>query len=177
MNFNAGRFNLYLLALLMLTLVCGCATSKKKKEDKTLGAIRVHIESTANPEGGGQTVSILRVEPVSVMVATEPVLTEANLIRARLMETPGGFAIELKFDETGAWTLEQFSSAYGGKHFVIFGQWGEKVADGRWLAAPLINARNASGTLTFTPDMSHEEAVKLVAGLNRAAKKAQTAKQ
>jgi preprotein translocase subunit SecD len=177
MNFYAGRFNLYLLALLVLALAGGCATSKKSKDDKALGAVRVHVESTANAVGGGQTISVLRVEPVAVTIAKEPVLTEANLVHARLIETPGGFGLELKFDETGSWTLEQYSAAYGGKHFAIFGQWSDDVKDGRWLAAPLITGRNATGTLTFTPDMSHEEAAKLVAALNRAAKKAQTGKE
>jgi len=176
MNFYAGRFNLYLLLLLAFSLaLAGCATAKKKKHEP-LGAIRVHIESTANAQGEGQTISVLRNDPVLVTIAKDPVLTEANLLRAALVETPGGFCIELKFDQTGAWTLEQFSAAYSGKHFAIFGQWGEKLKDGRWLAAPMITGHNASGILAFTPDMSHAEAQQLVVGLNNAAKKIQTGK-
>ena len=67
--------------------------------------------------------------------------------------------------------LEQYSAANPGKHFAIFGQWGEKLADGRWLAAPLITHRIADGMLSFTPDMSREEADRLVLGLNNVAKK------
>jgi hypothetical protein len=176
MNFYAGRFNLYLLALLALTLAVGCSTpekKEKKKEDEFLGAIRLHIESTMNALDTSQTVSILRAQPVSITIAKEPVLSELNLLHVRLMETPGGFAIELKFDDTATLTLEQFTSAYAGKHFAIFGQWGEKKDEGRWLAAPLITTRNATGILAFTPDMSHAEAVRFVTALNRAAKKAQ----
>jgi hypothetical protein len=176
MNFYAGRFNLYLLLLLMFSLAFdGCATSKKKKHEP-LGGIRVHIENSANAAGEGQTVSVLRADPVLVTIAKDPVLTEADLLRADLIETPGGFSIELKFDETAAWTLEQFSAAYSGKHFVIYGQWGEKLKDGRWLAAPLITGRNASGVLAFTPDMTRDEAHQLVLGLNDVAKKIQTGK-
>ena len=139
-----------------------------------LGVLRVHIESTANATDGGQVVSVLRSQPVDITIQKEPVLTEQNMLSAKLVETPGGFAIQAKFDETDAWTLEQFSSANPGLHFVIFGQWGTDVKDGRWIAAPLITGRNSTGLLTFTPDMSREEAQKLVITLNRAAKKAQS---
>jgi hypothetical protein len=176
MNFYAGRFNLYLMALLAVTLAFGCSTFKKKKHDEPLGALRVHIESSANAEGGGQTVTVPRDDPMLLTISKEPVLTEDHILKVSLIETPGGFSIQVRFDETGAWTLEQFSAAYAGNHFVIFGQWGDKLKDGRWLAAPLITGRNASGTLTFTPDMSHDEAQKLVTGLNNAAKKIQTGK-
>jgi hypothetical protein len=176
MNFYAGRFNLYLTAFLALALVgAGCSTFKKKKEEP-VGAVRVHIESTANAAGEGQTVSVLRADPVLVTISKDAVLTEADLFQAALVATPGGFSVELKFDETGAWTLEQFSAAYSGKHFVIYAQWGEKLKDGRWVAAPLITGRNPTGVLSFTPDMSHDEAQKFVAGLNAVAKKIQTGK-
>ena len=178
MNFYARRFNLYLLVPLAFAVavmaVTGCASSKKKHQP--VGAVRIHIESTANAEGQGQTVSVIRADPVLLTISKDPVLTEANLLKASLVETPGGFCIDLKFDQTSAWTLEQFTAAYGSKHFVIFGQWGDKLKDGRWLAAPLITGRNATGLLAFTPDMTHEEAQKFVAGLNNVAKKIQTGK-
>ena len=41
----------------------------------------------------------------------------------------------------------------------------------RWLAAPLIGHRNATGVLAFTPDLSREEAQQLVIGLNNNAAK------
>jgi preprotein translocase subunit SecD len=116
---------------------------------------------------------VLRSDPVQVTVATEPVLTEASIIAARVIETTGGFAIEIQFDENGTWSLEQYSAANPGRHFAIFGQWGEKLVNGRWLAAPLITRRIANGILAFTPDMSREEADKLVLGLTNVTKKIQ----
>jgi hypothetical protein len=67
--------------------------------------------------------------------------------------------------------LEQFTAGNPGKHLVIFGQWGKTVADGRWLAAPLITRRIPDGVLAFTPDASRAEADQLVLGLNPKAKK------
>jgi hypothetical protein len=65
--------------------------------------------------------------------------------------------------------LEQYSAGNPGRHFVIFGQWGDKLANGRWLAAPLITHRIANGVLTFTPDLSRPEADQMVLGLSNVA--------
>jgi hypothetical protein len=169
MNFSVQRHNLYLLTLsLGLTLAVGCATHNK--EDKEVAALRVHLQSSENVTAS-QTVSVLRSNPLSVPIFTDPILTEANLTGAALLDTPGGFAVEVQFNQTGALTLEQFTASNPGKHLVIFGQWSEKVTDARWLAVPLITKRIASGTLSFTPDCSRAEAEKFVKGLKNSAKK------
>ena len=162
------RFNLF-LALTALAALCGCQTNKPEKEVSTL---RVHFESNSSNIGTSQTVSVLRSDPVLITVAKEPILTEANLVEAKIIEARGGFALQVQFDESSAVVLEQYSAANPGKHFAIAGQWGEKLASGRWLAAPLITRRIADGILSFTADMSREEADQLVLGLNHVAKKA-----
>ena len=136
MNFYGRRFNLYLL-LAALVLLAGCALFKR--QDKGEAALRVHIESGEHLSEGTKTISVLRATPVMVTIVTEPILTEADIAGASLITTPGGFAVQVKFDESGSLILEQYSSANPGKHLVIFGQWGEKLVNGRWLAAPSIN--------------------------------------
>jgi preprotein translocase subunit SecD len=168
MKVCARQFNIYFALAAAFALLCGCQTGKNDKQ-KVVGALRVHIETSPGPEGTSQTISVLRSDPVLVTIATMPILTEANIVAARIVDSPGGFAIEIQFDETGAWTLEQYSASNPGKHFAIFGQWGDKLANGRWLAAPLITRRIANGVLVFTPDASREEAGQLVLGLNNAA--------
>ena len=162
--------------MMVLALFCGCQTEKqkeKKKEKKEISVLRVHLQTNPGPEGSTQTVSVLRTDPVSVTIGHDPILTEANIIAARVIDTPGGFAIEVKFDERATLMLEQYSAANPGRHFVIFGQWGEKLADFRWLAAPLITHRIAGGVLSFTPDMTREQANRFVLGLNNVAKETQ----
>jgi preprotein translocase subunit SecD len=177
MKVCARQFNLYLALGTALALLGGCQTDSQKashKKDKQVAALRIHIEVNADNAGDlstAQTISVLRSTPVAVTIEQDPVLTEVNVLAAKVVELPGGFAVEVKFDETATWTLEQYSAANPGKHFAIFGQWGEKVADGRWLAAPLINHRIGDGVLAFTPDASREEADQLVLGLNNVAKK------
>jgi hypothetical protein len=166
MKVLARHFNIYLALAVLLGLACGCQTSKKPQK----AAMRVHIETSPDPAGTTQQISVLRSDPVLVTIKREPILSEANVVTAKIIEAQGGFAFEIKFDETGTWVLEQYSAANPGRHFLVFGQWGEKLAEGRWLAAPLISRRISNGTLAFTPDCSREEADKFIPGVNEAAK-------
>lgn len=139
---------------------------------KPVAIVRVHVESEGSNTGSTTNVFVLRSEPVVVNVSKDPILTEADLISARMLETPdGGFSLELRFEQTASWRLEQFTAINPGKHLAVFGHWGEKPEDGRWLAAPLIVHRNATGILTFTPDASHEEIAQMVQELNKIIKK------
>ncbi|HTY88409.1 MAG TPA: hypothetical protein VMB80_13150 [Candidatus Acidoferrum sp.] len=167
MKVLARYFNIYLALALLPGLVASCETGKKKAQT---AALRVHIEALPDAAGTSQPVSVLRSEPVLVNIKKEPILTEANLINAKVIEARGGFALELRFDENGTWLLEQYSAANNGQHFVVFGQWGEKRSEGRWLAAPFISRRISNGILVFTPDCSREEADQFVAGINEATK-------
>ena len=161
------RFNIYLMLAAALSLLSGCLTSRPHGP---VAALRVHVEASSNPTSISETVSVLRADPVLVTIAKDPILTEANLIAAKILDAPGGFAVELRFDETGSWILEQATAANPGRHLVIFGQWGDKLSQGRWLAAPLITHRIANGMLAFTPDMSRSEADQMVIGLSNVAR-------
>jgi hypothetical protein len=166
MKVCARRFNVYFALAAALALLGGCQTQKPPKD---LGALRVHIETQPGPDGTSQGVSVLRSTPLLVNIAPEPILTEANLIAAKIIETPGGFGIEVRFDEISASALEQYTADNPGRHLVIYGHWGNTPADGRWLAAPLIIQRIGNGILSFTPDCSRAEAEQLVLGLNNVA--------
>ena len=160
------RFNLYLAMAAALALLCGCQTHRQKGLS---GALRVHIQTNPNALDTSQTISVVRSDPVLVTIGRNPILTEANIAAAKLTDAAGGFAIEIKFDENGAWMLEQYSAANPGGHFAIFGQWGDGLDNSRWLAAPFIAHRIANGVLAFTPDASRAEAGQLVLGLNNVA--------
>ena len=168
MKLLARRFNIYLALAFLLGLACGCQTGKQEKE---VGALRVHIEVSPDLAGTSENISMLRSDPVLVTIKREPILTEANIVTAKVIDARGGFAIEIKFDENGTWLLEQYSAANPGRHFAVFAQWSETPVTARWLAAPIITHRIAGGILAFTPDCSREEADQLVNGLNNIAKK------
>lgn len=198
MRCYALRFNLYLLAGLLLMVATGCQSEKtkaEKAEAKKLSALRVHVETKDDGLGEqGTTSNILfpRTSPVTISIAREPILLETDTTRSVVMASPGGFSIEVQFNEMGAITLEQFTAANPGKHLVIFGEWEDpdkksskpapkdaaseesaatNNASARWLAAPLITHRISNGILSFTPDCTLEEAKRFVLGLNNVAKK------
>jgi hypothetical protein len=168
MSFCRLRFNLYLLAAVTMLAASGCAGSLFHHKKEPVAVLRVHLESENSTAGTSKDVPVLRSHPVTVNIATDPLLTEDDLIAARLLDTVGGFAIELRFEETAGWRLEQMTATNPGKHLVIYGHWGEKPEDGRWLAAPLVIRRNATSTLTFTPDASREETDQFVRELQTA---------
>lgn len=165
------QFNLYLMLALALTLLSGCQTSAQKEQAKKVAAVRIHLENSPESPTLTQSVSLLRADPIVLTIDKEPIFTEANLVAASTVDTPGGFAIQLNLDESSTYLLEEYSADNLGKHFVIYGQWGDKLKDGRWLAAPIITRRITDGTLTFTPDMSADEANQLIVGLTNVIKK------
>ncbi len=167
MNFYRRRFNLYFWPAALL-LVSGCALWESANHP--VAALRVHIEGGPGASGASETVSVIRSHPVAVTIAGNALLSESDVIAARLIESGNNFVIELQFDEIAGWALEQYTAVSPGKHLVIFGQWGKKPEESRWLAAPFINRRVAGGMLIFTPDMSREEAEKFIKGLGYAAK-------
>jgi hypothetical protein len=172
MKVCARGFNTYLVLGVMLASFCGCQSSDKKPNQKQVSALRVHLQANPNDAGATDTVSVLRGDPLAVTVLHVPVLTEANVLAAKVMDSPGGFSIVIQFDESATLMLEQYTAANPGRHLVIFGQWGDKVADGRWLAAELITHRISTGQLAFTPDLdSRAQADRFVLGLNNVSAK------
>ncbi len=177
MRIQKKRFNIYFVALLAAALACGC-TSDKTKRNKEVSTLRLHIE--ANNDGSNliKTVPIYRDQPFMLTVQREAFLTEGDILEAKVFDALGGFAMSLKFDRQGTWLLDQFTVANHGKHYAIFSQWppkpGDKLNDGRWLAAPQITDHIADGVIIFTPDATREEAEQIALGLNHVAKKLKT---
>jgi preprotein translocase subunit SecD len=157
----------FALATTLALLGAGCKTDKSAK---VFSALRVHVQ-VPRMTATGTTISVIRANPVLVNVSEDPILTESDVTGARILNSEGGFALQIGFDEQAAWILEQYSAANPGKHLAIFGQWGESTNDARWLAVPLITQRISDGVLTFTPDMSRDEANQFVLGLNNDAEK------
>jgi hypothetical protein len=169
MKVYARRFNTYLVLAALLASFCGCHTTDKKS--KEVSALRVHLQADPNQVGATDTISVLRGDPLSVTVMHDPILTEANVLAAKVIDSPGGYSVEIQFDESATLMLEQYTAANPGRHLVVFGQWGDKLADGRWLAAPLITHRISNGLLAFTPDITRKESDRFVLGLNNVSAK------
>ncbi len=167
MKSHSRVFNGFLV-LLVLTLATGCATSEERKRKKQISTLRIHVESDQQSDHSS-AISVIRSAPVLINVEREPVLTENNVVAALIVEQPGGFALEIKFDRQGSWILERTTVVNRGKRMAIFSDFGHA----RWLAAPLVTSRNQSGMLRFTADCTREEAERITRGLNNAVRKAE----
>lgn len=167
MIIGRNRFNIYLLLLTAVVLPLGCKTQSEKKEKATL---RVHLE--VSPESNFSTnVPIYRKKPVPVTVDKAPFLTEANVAEAKVVDVPGGYDLQIKFDRTGTWLFEEYTTTNPGKHLAIFCafQLGKKK-EARWLGAPIITRRVSDGILQFAPDATREEVEQIARGLTNVGK-------
>jgi len=168
---RACRFNFYLVVA-AFCLAAGCVgpDHTRKRQVTTLG---VYLETSTRTASHSQSISVFRNNPIQLTVEAKPFVTEAFVSQANVITVMDGFAISIQFEHRGLLLLEQYSAGNRGRKFAVHADWGKKLAESRWLAAPLIQSRIANGVLTFTPDCTREEADEIVLGLNNVAKKVQ----
>ena len=168
------RFNVYLALALAAAAVCGCRTSSESKDKKLLSTLCLHLEASRDATGFNEAVPVYRQQPFMVNVEKIPFLDESNVSGAKVVDVVGGFALRVQFNHAGTALLEQYSASNRGKKIAVFSQFGEKLKEVRWLAAPVISRRISDGVFTFTPDATREEAEEIALGLNHVFKKAQS---
>ncbi len=171
MKFYTALLNTFLLITLG-GAVAGCKTTEERKHDKEATTIRFHLEVSRDGTTHNGMVPVYRAAPVYINVEAEPFLDEGDVAAAAVVDTVGGFAIEIRFNQHGTFVLSNTSTAAKGARIAISAQFGQS----RWLAAPAISKPIIDGRLSFTPDATREEAERIVRGLNNVAKKVQDEK-
>jgi len=175
-------FNLYLLAALA-ALGGGCVSSGHLSMSKEYSTLRVYLEGSPRES---PVVYVTRAR-TPMYISPEPFLTEEEVSHAQLMDNPDGtFEIQVTFNDHGSLLLDMNTTSNRGKHLIIFCHfppkgWKQPKDTGTdsveppkpgqprisgWLAAPLIRSGLSNGSLKFTPDASHDEADRIVRGLN-----------
>jgi len=163
------RFNTYLLCLAVLVLAAGCRSPEKRRE-KQLANLRLHLEVIPDGVGLSEPVPIYRANPTYVNVDRGPILRETDVAEAKVIaDSLGNFSLQIRFALRGTWLLEQYSAMNSGKRLAIYAEFGEKLAERRWLGAPIIARRIPDGILTFTPDATRDETEQIARGLNNVA--------
>jgi hypothetical protein len=163
------RFNIYLLCVALLAGAVGCRSPEGRRA-KQLATLRVHLEVTQDPAGMSEPVTVCRASPVLLNVLRDPILTEAYVAEARVIpDSLGGFALQVQFNRQGTILLEQYTATNPGRRLAVRADFGEKLAEHRWLAAPLIARRIPNGLLFFTPDATRDETEQIARGLNQVA--------
>jgi preprotein translocase subunit SecD len=168
------RFNIYLALALAAAVVCGCQTSSESKGKKLLSTLRLHLETSRDETGFNEAVPVYREQPFMINVEKIPFLDETSVSGAKVVDVVGGFALRIQFDHAGTALLEQYSASNRGKKIAVFCQFGEKLKNVRWLAAPVTSRNLSDGVFMFTPDATREEAEEIAVGLNNVFKKRQS---
>jgi preprotein translocase subunit SecD len=165
------RFNIYLSLALAAAAVCGCRTASERKESRLLSTLRLHLEAHRDTTGFNEAVPIYRDHPFKVNVEKIPFLNESNVAEAKVVDVVGGYALRIQFKHGGTSLLEQYTASNLGKKIAVFSQFGDKLLEARWLAAPVISRRISDGVFIFTPDATREEAEQIALGLNNVVRK------
>lgn len=162
MMIQVRRFNKYFaLALAAAVATAGCQSSgHKKKEVATV--LELHLEANGDSSSDHGPITISQNPPVSIDVIKEPFLDGADVEQASLIEDTLGFKMQLKFNFRGTLLLESVTAQSRGKRIAVYCVFGPV----RWLAAPQIRNKISDGLMLFTPDVTREEAERIVKGLN-----------
>jgi hypothetical protein len=174
-------FNIYLCAVaLFLAAGCGMGGLDSKKEYTVL---HVFLEARNGAKTGAQLVHVVGTP---MYVESEPILTEADVNSAKLIDYPDGtYAVQVTFSDHGMIQLDMTTGSSKRLNLVIYALFppkgfkepkgedsfsADKTAAGQariscWSATP-IRSEITSGVLVFTPDASHAEAERIVRGLN-----------
>lgn len=167
MKLPSPCFNNYLVAVLLLAALAGCASVEERRMKKAEAVVQFYLEAEYDTGNKTEVVPIFRSTPVPVRVFKTPVLDSAYLTDASIVDAVGGFAVVLRFDFHGTLTLENISTAHKGSRIAVYALFPE----GRWLAAPRMATRITNGVLAFTPDATRQEAEYIVRGLKNVANK------
>lgn len=159
-------FNL-ILAFACVALA-GCKSTEEKKKAKEAAFLRLHLEANRDGTKHNAPVPIYRAQPFYVNVERSAALDEGFMQNAELVDvdTHGGFAIKITFNEEGKKRLDYLTTANKGLRLAVHARWTED----RWLAAPVITRRISDGVFIFTADASREEAERIVHGLTNVIK-------
>ena len=170
MKIRFSRFNTYLALTAMMIFLApmwsGCETGYSEKRAEA--SLRFHLETPLDGTERTVPISIGRSAPFAMGVETRSFLTEFNIEKAAVVESPGGFSLSIQFDREGGWILDQYSTAHKTRRVAIAAEFGGEL---RWIGAPIMHDRISNGLFVFTPDATREESEKIARGLNVVAEK------
>ncbi len=173
MGANWNRFNLILsvvMFLAMLTGITGCKTSEERKKDKFQVSLSFHLETPRDGSNRNYTIQVLRSNPIPVNVEVTPFVDPSHIASAALIDTLGGFAIQVTLNNSGSFRMQNITGTNRQRRVAV--QMINSDNEQRWLAAPKITQPINNGSFIFTPDVdSREEAEKIVRGVNNMVKK------
>lgn len=105
MMIGRNRFNIYFLLALALVASAGCRTDGSKNK-KAIASFHVHIEVNPDSSVFNSRVQVFRAQPVEVVTDPTPFITEGEVQSVKVVDAPGGFAMQVQMNSRGTWLLE-----------------------------------------------------------------------
>lgn len=118
----------------------------------------MHLPANDSIPASRRVSIVLRTPALSLQINSIPVLREADLDGAELTGEGEDFQMRLLFNTHGTIELDRVSNNNRDELLVVF-------INDKPVAAPQLKRRIVDGILEFTPDLTREEAEKLVEGL------------
>jgi preprotein translocase subunit SecD len=116
-------------------------------------------EATRLGEATGFIDAFLRGSGRRIYLHKVPLITNNDVVKARVLESMGKFGIDVTFSAEGAARMETATSAHNGKPLAI-------IVNGDLVAAPIVRGAISSHTV-IAGDFTREEAERIVLGLQR----------
>ena len=144
-------------------LLAGCALFRHQEPPATL---RLYEEATSTlPEDNVRMVAIPKLG-LKIPLNPYATISEEDVDKATLEQTPGGAAIEVQFDVSGSMVFNEMTTRCRGQYIVTF-------LNNRPVAAWLVDRRVTNGQFVVEGDFTDEEAGKAVDSLNKQSKQRQ----
>ena len=143
-------------------LLAGCALFRHPPET----TLRLYEQATSTlPD---DNVRLVAIPKLGLKIPLNPfaTLSERDVEKAALGQTPGGATIKLQFDGNGAILFDEMTTRCRGQYIVTF-------LNDRPVAAWLVDRRVTNGQFEVEGDFSDEEARKAVEALNKLAQQQQ----
>lgn len=173
MGTKRNRFNLiFSLTVIFLVVLTGigCKSAEERKKDKYMVSLSFHLETSRDGTNRNYTIQVLRSNPIPVNVEVAPFVDPSHIQSATLIDTLGGFAIQVTMNNSGSFRMQNITASNRQRRVAV--QMIDSDNKQRWLAAPIIIQPINNGSFIFTPDVdSREEAEKIVNGVNNMVKK------
>ncbi len=140
--------------------LAGCALwprSKDADSPKPVRAVLLQICATAGSAGPGYR-SVQDEAGQPLFVATEPLLTEADVLEADLLHSKTRSLVRIRLTQPAAEVLEQATAAPGGTRLAVF-------IDDTLVMSPVVPRPVTTGRFTLDGDFTLAEAERIARGL------------
>ncbi len=176
MNVSTRFSNPIFAVIILLGFLSGCSSLAKLPGGKKGALLVLFVETASRDPDLVRRIEWHMENPREAFVEREPIMEPlAILDKAKLHNLQdGSHVVELKFNNRGAHHLEAISIEQRGRRIFLVACYQQKKDDtkltAKCIGVHVLESINRTGRLYFTPDISGDEAERLIVSFNKTAK-------